>query len=194
MAQETGTFKGRVAVAGLGGLGSHIAVFLARSGVRHLHLIDFDRVDESNLHRQYYRIQDIGNYKTETLRKEIQAITSECTVAIDTVRVTEENIDGLFKHDEIICEAFDNPVAKALLVNAILGRFPEKILVSASGLAGYGSANDIVTRKITNRFYLCGDGINEVKPGERLVAPRVALCAGHQALMVIRLLRGEQTV
>ncbi len=194
MVQELGTVQGYVAVAGLGGLGSHISVFLARAGVRHLHLIDFDRVDESNLHRQYYRMQDIGTYKTETLRKEIQAITSECAVTIDTVRVSEENIDALFGNDEIICEAFDDPVAKALLVNTVLDHFPQKYLVSASGLAGCGSANDIVTRKVSSRFYLCGDGINEKKPGERLVAPRVALCAAHQALMVIRLLRGEQTV
>ncbi|MDD2414645.1 MAG: ThiF family adenylyltransferase, partial [Eubacteriaceae bacterium] len=62
---------GRAAVAGLGGLGSTIAIALARAGVGHLHLIDFDRVDSSNLNRQQYRISDIGELKTEVMAKTI---------------------------------------------------------------------------------------------------------------------------
>ena len=49
-----------VAVAGLGGLGSHVSVFLARAGVGHLHLVDFDKVDMTNLNRQHYFISHLG--------------------------------------------------------------------------------------------------------------------------------------
>ena len=58
----------RVGIAGLGGLGSHIAVFLARAGVKHLHLVDFDRVDESNLNRQHYFLSDVGSLKQKRWR------------------------------------------------------------------------------------------------------------------------------
>ena len=59
----------------------------------------------------------------------------------------------------IVCEAFDNPEAKAMLVNGILEHFPEKKLVSATGMAGYGSSNTIRTQKLMKNFYLCGDRV-----------------------------------
>ena len=60
-----------VAIAGLGGLGSNIAFALARIGVGHLHLIDFDKVDLTNLNRQQYFIRHIGMYKTDALKEEL---------------------------------------------------------------------------------------------------------------------------
>ena len=100
---------GRVAVAGLGGLGSHIAVSLARLGVGYLRLIDDDVVEPSNLNRQHYMIQHLGQYKTEALRAQLLEINPFITVDIHTVRVTEENAEGLFDGCTILCEAFDSP-------------------------------------------------------------------------------------
>ena len=90
----------------------------------------------------------------------------------------------------MICEAFDNAEAKAMLVNTVLESMPEKFLVAASGMAGFDSGNAITTRKVTKRFYVCGDGKSDVADGIGLVAPRVMLCAAHQALTVIRLILG----
>ena len=78
-----------------------------------------------------------------------------------------------------------------MLVNGVLTAFPQKYLVSASGMAGLGSANAIRTRQVTKRFYLCGDEVSDTTKGLGLLAPWVALCANHQALMVLRLLAGE---
>lgn len=186
--------QSRVAIAGLGGLGSNIAVALARTGVGHLHLIDFDEVEPSNLNRQQYKIKHLGMLKTEALKSEIQEINPYIQVHTDTVRVTEENLQELFSEDDIICEAFDKPEAKALLVNGILEHFPEKYIVAASGMAGYTSSNDIVTRKIASHFYLCGDTVSKAEQGNGLMAPRVSICAGHQANMVLRLIIGEDAV
>ena len=61
--------KGRVAIAGLGGLGSNVAFALARIGVGHLHLIDFDEVDLTNLNRQQYYLRHVGMKKTEALQE-----------------------------------------------------------------------------------------------------------------------------
>ena len=186
--------KAHVAVAGLGGLGSNVAINLARTGVGHLHLIDFDIVEPSNLNRQQYKIKHLGMYKTEALKSEIKEINPFIEVTIDTEKVTPNNIQSLFADEDIICEAFDNPQAKAMIVNNVLERFPHKKLVSASGMAGFESSNTIITKRITDNFYLCGDGTTSAKIGCGLMAPRVSICAGHQANTILRLILGIKEV
>ena len=185
---------GNVAIAGLGGLGSNVAYSLTRIGVGHLHLIDFDVVDVTNLNRQQYFTEHIGMYKTDALKSLLMKINPYIEIKTDCVRVTEENIKELFCDNDIVCEAFDNPDAKALLVNGIMEYFPEKKLVSASGMAGFGSSNSIVTRRITKNFYLCGDRVTAPSYGNGLMAPRVAVCAAHEANMITRLILGEEEV
>lgn len=180
-----------VAICGLGGLGSHIAFALARAGVGKLILIDFDRVDISNLHRQQYRAVQIGQYKTEALKENLQEIAPYTDMVTHTVRITEENLTELLQDADIICEAFDDAEAKAMLVNGVLEQLHKKYLIAASGMAGLGSANSIRTRKVMERFYLCGDGVSDVKDDIGLVAPRVMLCAAHQAQMALRILSGN---
>lgn len=181
----------RVAVCGLGGLGSNIAIALARAGVGHLHLIDFDRVDLTNLNRQQYAVGQLGQYKTDALRETLSLVSPYCDVTCDTIQVTEENLPDLLKAEDYICEAFDWAEAKAMLVSGVLEHFPEKYLVAGSGLAGLGSANTIQTRRISKRFYLCGDGTSDSSVGLGLVASRVLVCAAHEANMILRLIAGE---
>ena len=187
--------QGKVAIAGLGGLGSNIVVALARAGVGTLHLIDFDVVDISNLNRQQYRIRDIGRKKTEALAEIIRDINPFVQLKLDCVRVNADNVQELFREEDIVCEAFDQAKEKAMLVDAFFSGFKEeKILLSGSGMAGYHSSNAIKTRQLNKRFYLCGDGVNGLESGQSLMAPRVSICAGHEANMVIRLLLGEHEV
>ena len=181
----------RVAVCGLGGLGSNIAIALARAGVGHLHLIDFDRVDLTNLNRQQYAVGQLGQYKTDALRETLSLVSPYCDVTCDTIQVTEENLPDLLKTEDDICEAFDRAEAKAMLVSGVLEHFPEKYLVAGSGLAGLGSANTIQTRRVSQRFYLCGDGTSDSSVGLGLVASRVLVCAAHEANMILRLIAGE---
>ena len=180
-----------VGIAGLGGLGSHIAVHLARLGVGRLILADFDRVDLPNLNRQHYFLPHVGQYKTQALAETLRRIAPYCEILTDTVRVTEENLPALLEKDGIVCEAFDRPEAKAMLVSGVLEHFPDKPLVAASGMAGLGSANTIRTRRAFGRLYLCGDGTSDVSGVLGLVSARVAVCAAHQAHMILRLLAGE---
>lgn len=177
----------RVAVAGLGGLGSNIAISLARIGVGHLHLVDFDRVDLTNLNRQHYFIRHLGAYKTDALKEQILQINPYIQVVTDCLKITADSVPALFAGEDIICEAFDVPEQKAMLVNAVLETLPEKILLSGNGMAGYGNSNAIRTRQILPRFYLCGDEVsgNDTKS---LMAPRVAICAAHEANMAAALL------
>lgn len=184
--------KASVAVCGLGGLGSNIAILLARAGIGKLYLLDFDQVDLSNLNRQQYFIDQIGMYKTDALSQIIHGIAPYCEIHTETVKLTEKNIPELLKQESMICEAFDDPEAKAMLVNSILTQFPDKYLVCASGMAGVDSANTIQTRRITSHFWLCGDQTSELTDGSGLFASRVAVCAAHQAHVILRILAGFQ--
>ncbi len=177
-----------VAVCGLGGLGSNIAVSLARAGIGKLILIDFDKVDISNLHRQQYKVNQIGMCKTTALKDNLKEIAPYVEVDLHTEKITEENCVSLLNCADIICEAFDDAEAKAMLVNKVLESMPEKILIASSGMAGLGTANSIRTRKITEHFYLCGDEKSDVNNSIGLVSSRVMLCAAHEAHTVIRII------
>jgi len=183
-----------VAICGLGGLGSNIAIALARAGIGKLILIDFDRVDITNLHRQQYKADQIGRFKTEALAENLLEIAPYLETKTIAARITEDNISSLLKNADIVCEAFDQAEAKAILVNAVLEKFPNTYLVAASGMAGMGTPNTIRTRKIIKRFYLCGDEESDVADTLGLVAPRVMLCAAHQAHTVLRILAGEYEI
>ena len=180
-----------VAVCGIGGLGSNIAVSLARAGTGKLILIDFDRVDVTNLHRQQYRASQTGQYKTEALSEILKEIAPYTELEIHTERIDDTNVFSLLKGADIVCEAFDDPGNKAMLTNIVLECMPDKYLVAASGMAGIDSGNSIRTRRLTEKFYLCGDGVSEVSEADCLLAPRVMLCAAHQALTVLRILSGR---
>lgn len=180
-----------VAVCGLGGLGSNIALALARAGVGRLLLLDFDRVDLSNLHRQQYKAAQIGQYKATALAQNLQEIAPFVQTVPLTVKLTADNLTELLAPAAIVCEAFDQPEAKAMLVEGVLSSWPDKYLLAASGMAGLASANAIHTRRVSLRFYLCGDEVSDVADCGALFAPRVMLCAAHQALMVVRIIAGE---
>ena len=177
-----------VAICGLGGLGSNIAVSLARTGIGKLVLIDFDRVDITNLHRQQYKVSQIGMSKTDALRDNLLEVSPYVELETHTERVAEENAVRLLQGADIICEAFDDAECKAMLTNLVLEKMPDKYLVAASGMAGFGSVNAVKTRKVMSRFYLCGDEQSDVQTEGSLVATRVMLCAAHQAHTVLRIL------
>ena len=183
-----------VAVCGLGGLGSNIVIALARAGIGKLVLIDFDKVDITNLHRQQYKANQIGMNKTEALQDNLKEINPYLETEIHTIRLDENNARDVLSDADIICEAFDNPECKAMLVNLVLDSMPGKYIVAASGMAGLVSANAIHTRKLLNRFYLCGDEVSDASDGIGLVSSRVMLCAAHQAHTVLRIIAEEYEV
>ncbi len=181
-----------VGIAGAGGLGSNIAVMLARSGVGHLCIVDFDAVDESNLNRQHYFRRHVGAPKVEALADQLRAIDPEIVVDARCERVTAANARALFAGCPLVCEAFDAPEAKALLVEELLAQPGGPVVIAGNGMAGLGPADQIITRRLGRRLYLCGDGRSDVGAGQVLYAPRVALCAAQQALLALRLILGEE--
>ena len=183
--------KVKVCILGLGGLGSNVAVLLARSGIGYLKLVDFDIVEASNLNRQQYRISHINMKKVEALKSIIKEINPFVEVDILDIKVSKENIHSIVGDIEIVVEAFDRAETKAMLMEELLTN-TNKIVVSASGMAGLGSANEIVTKKIKDNFYLVGDNYSDYEEYSGIMSTRVMICAAHQANMVLRLILGEE--
>ncbi|GAB79119.1 sulfur carrier protein ThiS adenylyltransferase [Austwickia chelonae] len=182
--------EARVGVAGLGGLGSQIALALARTGVGNLHLVDHDVVDLANLNRQAYDLADLGLPKTTALAERIARVNPYLKVTTQDIRVTADDAVQVFTGCTIVCEAFDDPAAKAMLTESLLVEDPHMVVVGASGMAGHDRTDTVVTRQVGRRWWVCGDGVSDIGTGAPMVAPRVMACAGAQAMVVVRIILG----
>jgi sulfur carrier protein ThiS adenylyltransferase len=184
--------KSRIGIAGAGGLGSHVAIALARIGIGRLVVADFDLVETSNLNRQYYFIDQVGMPKVQALQETIKRINPGVDFVAVHEKIIPANLKKHFSSLDIMVEAFDDADQKALLISHFLREFSQIPLVAASGMAGFASSNMIATRRVAKNLYLCGDGITAAQPGQGLMAPRVGIAAHHQANAVLRLLLGEE--
>jgi sulfur carrier protein ThiS adenylyltransferase len=184
--------RSTVGIAGLGGLGSQVAIALARIGVGALILADFDVVEPSNLNRQQYFIGQIGMPKADAMRENLQKVNPYVRVITHHTVITPKNVQSIFGDADIIVEAFDKAEEKAMLINAVSESMPDTYVVAASGLAGYGDNNAIKTTKFSSKIFIVGDQRSAAGPGVGLMAPRVGIAAHHQANMVLRLILGEE--
>jgi len=184
--------KATVGIAGLGGLGSVVAIALARVGVGKLILVDFDVVEPSNLNRQQYFVHQIGMPKAEALSKSIADINPYVKIDAHQERLDRDNVERIFKEAQVVVEAFDQAEEKVMLINTISEKMPDKYIVAASGVAGYGDNNEIKTVGFSSRIFIVGDHKTAAQPGVGLMAPRVGIVAHHQANTVLRILLGEE--
>ncbi|HOY65618.1 MAG TPA: sulfur carrier protein ThiS adenylyltransferase ThiF [Candidatus Ozemobacteraceae bacterium] len=181
--------KASVGIAGCGGLGSTVALALARVGIGRLVLADHDVVEPSNLNRQQYYIDQIGLPKVEALRTTITRVNPTVQVTIWGERLVPPTVASLFAGVDVLVEALDRADQKAMLVEAAMKAFPAKPLVLGSGMAGWGG-NDRLRTRISGTMTVCGDETAEAVPGRGLMAPRVGIVAHMQANRVMELLLG----
>lgn len=177
-----------VGVMGLGGLGSTVAIALARIGVGRLLLADYDVVDPTNLNRQQYFIDQVGLPKTEALKANLARINPYVAVETRQERLTGDRIAQVFSRVDVLAECFDDPEMKAIGLRTALTCLQGTGYVGASGVAGCGSNDAIVTRRLYPGVYMVGDGETAAQPGQGLMAPRVGIAAHHQANQVLRIL------
>jgi len=180
-----------VGIAGLGGLGSNVAIALARAGVGKLIIADFDNVEQSNLNRQQYFTDQIGKPKVDCMIDNLQRINSRIDVAGHKVTLAPDNIPQIFRDADVIAECFDTAQAKQMIVETVLTKMSGVKIVSVSGLAGYGKSNEIKTKRVSPRLVLVGDGLTAIDNCKILTAARVGIAAMHQANAVIELLIDE---
>lgn len=179
-----------VAIIGCGGLGSNAAAMLVRSGIGALTLVDFDVVDESNLNRQMFWRDQLGQPKTAALAETLLRIAPAVALHLHQVRAEPENLVSLVDGADVVIEAADRAEVKAMVANVLLAQRPHIPLVSASGLAGFGSANHVITERVGDSFYLVGDMESDVRNSLPLLASRVMVAAAHEAHAAIRILLG----
>jgi len=178
-----------VGVAGLGGLGSVVAVILARAGIGRLVLVDHDVVEAGNLDRQHYFIDQVGLPKVDALQATIRRISTQVQVVIHRASLDRGNIPSLFAGSHLIVECLDRPDQKQMLVETILACMTQPV-VAASGIAGLGDSNAIKTRRFSNRLIVVGDEQSDAYAGLPLCPGRVWIAASHQANAAISLLLG----
>ena len=176
-----------IGIAGAGGLGSNVAVSLTRAGIGKLIISDFDKIEPSNLNRQQFFVDQIGMPKVIALIENLQKISAFTEFQIHDIKLNESNIPLIYKNVDIMVEAFDKAEMKEMLIETWLTNFPEKPIIAASGLAGWGKNELLHTRRSEN-LYICGDEETDLQSGISPMAPRVGMVANMQANLVLELL------
>ena len=183
--------KYTVGIAGAGGLGSNCAVALARVGIGTLIVADFDVVNETNLNRQYFFHNQLGQKKVSALKENIERINPHMNVIIHDIKLNENNIVDIYKDCDIIVEAFDLAEMKQMIIETCMTKFPDKPLIIGSGMAGWGKSNTIKCKKSGN-LYICGDEESETTDNNPPLAPRVNIVANMQANTVLEILLNKE--
>lgn len=179
--------KKTVGIAGCGGLGSNAAMALTRVGIGKLVIADFDVIIESNLNRQYFFYDQIGNKKCFALRDNIERVNAKTKVDAFDIKLNPDSIVKLYQKCDLVIEAFDLSEMKQMLVETMLTELPNIPLIVGSGLAGWGKTNELKTSRSGN-LYFCGDGINEVDEHLPPLAPRVGIVSNMQANIALEIL------
>ena len=182
--------KSSVGIAGLGGLGSNAAVALARTGIGKLVLVDFDIIEKKNLTRQYYFLDQIGKLKVDALKESIEKINPEVKIESLNLKLEKGSMEKPFTNVDVVIEALDDAEIKAAFIEEILSKLPNKPVVAASGVAGYGHSDRVVTQHLGN-LYMCYDEYALSSDEDVLLAPRVGLMANWEANLALEIILGE---
>jgi len=174
----------KVGIGGAGGLGSNCAMILVRTGFKHLEIIDQDVIDPSNLNRQQYFADEVGQSKVEVTKKRLLAINPDAQITIHQTQWNEDNGGQFFKGFDFIVEAFDVVDWKHRFVQYYAPRFP--VVVSGVGMAGLLEKKPMSVKKVGN-IYICGDLSTDSHQGHPPMAPRVTQCAAMMAEIILDL-------
>ena len=129
--------RSKVAVVGLGGLGTISALYLALAGVRHLRLVDQDTVELRNLHRQIlYGLDDLRYPKVEVAAGKINHVNPEVKVEAISENVNEKNVDSLVRDVNCVVDGLDNMRTRYLVNRACVKNGIPYVFGAAIGMEG----------------------------------------------------------
>ncbi|TCK98755.1 sulfur carrier protein ThiS adenylyltransferase [Natranaerovirga hydrolytica] len=182
----------RIGIAGAGGLGSNCAFNLVRSGFNQLLIVDFDTIEPSNLNRQFYFYHQLGQPKVKALKENLMQIQPDLQIQAIEKRLEKNNIKEIFKSCDIVVEAFDQAEYKALLIQELLEE--KELIVSASGIAGWGQSDELITHLIRKNLIIIGDLKTEVTDDMPPISPKVNIAAAKQADIILEYVLGRCNV
>ncbi|MGB3209404.1 MAG: sulfur carrier protein ThiS adenylyltransferase ThiF [Desulforhopalus sp.] len=171
----------KVGIAGVGGIGSNVAMHLVRSGCTSLKLVDFDRVERSNLNRQFYFTDQVGKYKVDMLRENLLRIQPDATIKAVRLRLTTENLLDTFKDCRFLVEGFDDQQSKKMMVEVFADT--DIPIISASGIAG-SKIDEIKVHKLGN-CTIIGDFQTDFR-SEQLYGPKISVIAAMMADFILQ--------
>lgn len=181
----------KVFVAGAGGLGSNVCVMLTRAGIGCITVVDYDRVEASNLNRQQFFQDQIGMPKVNALKENLLRINPGLKITAVEAKLSPDNCEELISEKtDLIFECFDGASAKAMLASFALSRRPDIPVIAVSGLAGLGPSEDISVKQGPGKLYIVGDGYSEMNPETGTISSRVSQVSAIQAHIGIRILLG----
>tara|TARA_B100001741_G_scaffold159262_1_gene131619 strand:+ start:291 stop:1049 length:759 start_codon:yes stop_codon:yes gene_type:complete len=182
--------KSKVLVVGAGGLGCPVIDYLSRAGVGNIGIIDHDKVNISNIHRQsLYNSKDIGKFKVSVLKKKINLINPEVKIKIFKERIEKKNIEKIFKNYHFIIDGSDNFNTKFLL-NEYSLKYKKILIVGAiSKMDGH-----IFTFNFKNKKDPCLKCFYQTKPSdeilncefEGILGPIAGIVGNIQAIEVLK--------
>ncbi|HDS09291.1 MAG TPA: sulfur carrier protein ThiS adenylyltransferase ThiF [Firmicutes bacterium] len=176
-----------VGIAGLGGLGSNAAVSLTRAGVGKLILVDFDKIEQTNLNRQFYFKEQIGKYKTEALNENLKRINPDIELILKNEKLVSGKMFEPFTDTDIIIEALDTAEMKAAFIEEVHSKLHHIPLIAASGVAGYGKTDGIFTKQLGTLFIVYNPEAPSSEEG-LLLAPMVNIIANWEADLAIKII------
>ncbi|KAB2927852.1 MAG: sulfur carrier protein ThiS adenylyltransferase ThiF [Leptonema illini] len=143
----------KIGIAGAGGIGSNVAMLLARSGVLAIRIVDFDRVEAANLDRQFYFTDQVGELKVAMLAANLRRIRPGIAVETIPARLDAGNCAAIFAGCQLVVEGLDLAEEKKMLLEALAKS--SRTIVSACGIAG-ADLSGIRVRRIGN-CHIVGD-------------------------------------
>lgn len=173
----------KILIIGCGGLGSNLSHSLVRCGFIDITLIDYDKVEISNLNRQFYFLNQLGIYKTQALKENLMSINPKCKIETINSDITKLDLENIIKRYHIVAEALDKPNLKKYIFE-LCTKLNKKV-VCASGVAGYGNCEDIKITRGRN-YVVIGDFISSIDNFSPL-SPKVMAIANIQADEILRM-------
>jgi adenylyltransferase/sulfurtransferase len=182
----------RVLIIGLGGLGSPVAMYLASSGIGHLVLADFDRVDLSNLQRQIvHATESVGELKVESAKKTLLQLNPTINITTLSQTLSDDLLSEQVALADVVVDATDNFAARYEINTACIKY--KKPLVSGAAIGWEGQITVFDLRDKHNACYQClYPNVNQTEDAtcarNGVMAPLVGIIGSMQALEVIKII------
>jgi len=189
-------FNSKVALVGLGGLGSPVALMLTGMGIGYLKIVDRDLVSLSDLNRQFlYKMKDIGKFKVEAALERLKEFNPDVKIEAFPVSITEYNVEEIVKDCDIVLDCTDSIFARYLLNRACLKHSIPYLYGAA--IENQGMLFTVIPGKTACLECLFPDLKDEELPKCAVVGvnpPVLSLVASIQVSEAIRILTGKSPI